>query len=67
MNENCLEGMSCPVCGNQEPFEICGSCWFLVFQDGVDEPSEVEWDDSSPCRCPACGHTATVGYFMSDA
>jgi hypothetical protein len=66
MNENYLEGMRCPRCGSEEPFnigvnamvEMCddGGCDFV---DGCD----LRWDDDSDCVCPKCEYSASVGDF----
>jgi hypothetical protein len=65
-NENCLEGMACPACGDFGPFNI------LVSQSGMTRVSDegtdsiecdMEWEDDSRCECLECGHTGTVGQF----
>jgi hypothetical protein len=63
-NTNCLEGVKCPKCGQEDAFKIEGSCIFTVTDDGTeDEGNSHEWDDTNYCECPECGHHGTVGDF----
>lgn len=65
-NENCLEGMACPECGDFGPFKILASQVGMtrVSDEGTDSiEGDVEWEDDSPCECLECGHTAKVGQF----
>jgi hypothetical protein len=62
-NENCLEGMACPHCGSEGPFEIAGKSWFKVYDDGTDEFSDVEWDEDSACVCCSCNQQGLVKDF----
>lgn len=62
-NENCLAGMRCPKCAQTTRFRIVGTCWSMVYDDGVDETYEHEWDEDSVCACPDCGHIAKVKDF----
>lgn len=68
-NQNCLEGMSCPKCGDFGPFKI------FVTQSGMTEVSDdgtdfingdTEWDEDSDCECIACGHSAKVRQFRGE-
>lgn len=65
-NENCLQGMACPACGDFGPFKILVSQSGMtrVSDEGTDSiEGDMEWDDDSPCECLECGHTGTVGQF----
>lgn len=62
-NTNCLEHMRCPNCGATEPFRIVATSWFRIFDDGVDDYGDVEWDAASYCRCEACNYTGIVADF----
>jgi Zn ribbon nucleic-acid-binding protein len=63
-NTNCLEGMKCPKCGQEDTFKIAASCLFTVTDDGTqDEGNGHEWDDTNYCECSACGHHGTVADF----
>lgn len=64
MNENCLEGIRCPVCGNNSSFKIEARVTCAVTDDGsVVEDGDHEWDDDSSCVCSNCGESGTVSDF----
>ena len=63
VNTNCLEHIRCPSCGSSNRFRIAVTCWADVFDDGIAEYSDPEWDHNSIIDCPNCGHTATVADF----
>lgn len=63
-NTNCLEGIKCPACGNEDSFRIAASCWVDVTDDGTSEATDFGWDDNSPIACLSCGTTGVV--FMFD-
>ena len=67
-NENCLEGMRCPnsKCQSDGPFIITVTVTAKVFDDGVEDYQDPEWDDSSPCNCCSCDETGTVKNFTID-
>lgn len=67
-NKNCLEGMACPECGSEGPFQIVATALMEVHDDGVEGPASsfgqgYQWTSGSFCRCAACEHEATVGDF----
>src|SRR3972149_9275486 len=62
-NINALEGIRCPKCGNEGHFYIAGSAMFSVFDDGVGEYFDTEWDGGSYCRCANCGHEGILENF----
>jgi hypothetical protein len=70
-NENCLEGMACPKCGEFGPLAIVATQagMLCVSDDGTDffKDGNVEWEDSARCKCLACDHTATVAEFRGEA
>jgi Zn ribbon nucleic-acid-binding protein len=55
MNENCLEGLRCPNCKQEDVLQIAGTSLFRVVDDGTESHEDVEWDDASFTRCPTCG------------
>ena len=59
----CLEGIACPKCGHNGGFHIYASSWFRVYADGVEDSSDVEWDDGSPIRCLECSFEGTLREF----
>ena len=63
-NTNCLQGMKCPKCDSEGPFEIEISSIFLVSDEGVGEQlGDNEWTLQSYCGCRDCPHFGTVGSF----
>lgn len=68
-NENCLEGFECPMCGSYGPFRIHAtlSGETLVHDDGTDDIcGDIEWDNTSVCRCADCGHSGIVRDFTDE-
>lgn len=63
-NENCLEGMRCPKCKQEDRFKIVGMVTFDVTDDGSEAIGDHEWDRNSPCSCPECDHDGIVKNFM---
>ncbi|WP_297388828.1 hypothetical protein [Acidiferrobacter sp.] len=63
MNTNCLEGMRCPHCGAEAPFDITAVTVATMYDDGCEKTAGMEWDDTSACVCKTCGHAARVGAF----
>lgn len=63
VNDNCLKGMRCPECGSSEPFSIGTFSSAMVYDDGISETSEHDWDKDSPCTCIECGHDGKVADF----
>ncbi len=51
MNVNCLEGMRCPKCGQEDSFNISVTACVDVTDDGTDDISNVEWDNESVIVC----------------
>lgn len=67
-NQNCLEGVVCPRCHQEDRFNITGEATWKVRDDGTyDRIDGVEWDSDSPCVCPECGFSGTLGDFELDA
>ena len=63
VNDNCLKGMRCPACGAREPFSIGTFSSALVYDDGISDTSEHDWDKDSPCTCVECSHDGKVADF----
>lgn len=63
-NSNCLEDVQCPACSSEGPFNIVGTAWFFVTDDGTSEFRDVEWDDDSTCVCP-CGKRGPLRDFKT--
>jgi len=64
-NENCLKGIKCPKCGNEDGFFIGATIIADVTDDGADiaKHTDIEWDDDSHTRCPDCGEEGVLGGF----
>lgn len=67
-NDNVLEGMRCPNCGNEGVFRITATSVFWVDDEGTDYSEDVIWEDSSPCSCPEqeCEFSGRVGDFREE-
>ncbi len=61
-NENCLEGIKCPGCGNEDRFSIACTTLAEVTDDGA-EAGDMEWDDDSLTVCPECGRCGKLKEF----
>ena len=61
-NTNCLEGIRCPECGFEEYFYISGFCSLTVFDDGIVDTQNCDWDGDCDMTCgnPACDWTGQV-------
>jgi hypothetical protein len=64
-NTNCLEGIKCPACGNEDRFRIAATSLFTVTDDGTDDYADVDWDDDSYADCPECGRHGTLKDFRA--
>ena len=63
-NENCLAGVRCPKCKQEDFFKIAGTAMFSVTDAGADyEGGDIDWDESSLCVCSECKHTGLLGEF----
>ena len=66
-NEGVLEGLACPMCEDQGPFDIEVLRWVTVSDSGDtdDEGGDTTWEDDSRIRCLACGHEGTILTFTA--
>lgn len=65
MNSNCLKGIRCPKCKNEDSFRVSGEAWFTVSDMGVEDTDDIEWDDDSVMACVGCGFTGKVADFKA--
>ena len=63
MNTNCLEGLRCPKCGQEDRFFIAGGALFEVTDEGSEAVGDHEWGNESSTRCPECSHAAVLKDF----
>lgn len=65
VNSNCLEGLRCPNCGQNNCFVITAirHAQVHLYDDGTDESiyGSVEWEDNAPCSCPECNWAGVAG------
>ena len=64
-NVNCLEGLKCPECGNDDRLIIHGCSAFEVTDEGTTRHWDVEYDDDSHAVCPNhdCDFEGKLGEF----
>lgn len=62
-NSNCLAGIRCPKCGDEDEFRIAASSIFEITDDGTGDHEDVEWGGESYIQCRACDHEGTVREF----
>lgn len=70
LNTNCLAGVACPACGQEDEFAITVTVQVLMQDEGTVEvpwkrDGELEYDDLSPAQCPVCDHGGLVGEFTT--
>jgi len=64
-NENCLEGIICPKCGQEDEFKITALITCLVNDDGSEPMGDHEWDDESRCECVSCEFSGKLKDFKA--
>lgn len=62
-NTNCLKGIRCPKCLQEDQFQVEGTCMFDVTDQGSEANGDHEWDGTSVTTCVECGHTANMSDF----
>lgn len=61
-NDNVLEGLACPSCGSEEPFNIEVTTIVRAWDSGTEDTyADNEWTDESYADCGACTWAGTVG------
>ena len=64
-NDNCLAGIKCPKCGQEDQFSIEMTSMIDVTDDGTDFHNDTEWDGKSFINCHECGHDGRVWEFQA--
>jgi hypothetical protein len=63
-NTNCLEGVKCPKCGQEDLFKIGASVIVDVSDDGTeDQGGDYESDQAAFCQCCECDHAGQLADF----
>ena len=62
-NTNCLKGIQCPACGQEDRFKIAALIACLVTDNGSEPVGDHEWNDESSNHCPQCGFDAKLKDF----
>jgi len=63
-NDNVLDGVKCPGCGSEGPFNVYGNAMFLdVTDDGVADFMDFQWEDNSTFICLECKHRGKAKDF----
>ena len=63
-NTNCLAGVKCPACGNEDTFRIEVTTMATVTDDGAEvEHGDMEWDETSHAECASCLKYGTLSFF----
>jgi hypothetical protein len=65
MNTNCLEGIKCPDCGNEESFMVTVTGITKVTDDGTDHVTDLEWAEDAPTICNQCQRTGKWNDFLA--
>jgi len=66
-NTNCLEGVKCPKCGQEDLFKIGASVIVEVSDGGTeDQGGDYEWNEAAFCQCCECDHTGKLADFTTE-
>lgn len=72
-NHNCLVGISCPNCGQEDQFYVTCTLEVGLTDNGVDDDYAFKygdgysWGSTAPIRCGECDHTGKVSDFTAPA
>jgi phage FluMu protein Com len=67
-NTDCLEGIRCPGCKQEDELMIELLVSVRITDDGTeDQGGDYEWDDNSPCSCPKCKFLGTIKDFQVES
>jgi hypothetical protein len=64
-NTNCLEGIRCPDCGNEEAFYIESTAVMYVTDDGAEARGDISWNDDSHAQCATCERGGKLADFKA--
>lgn len=66
-NVNCLQGITCPLCGNDAIVNIEIKSLAAVTDEGAETFGDMEWDGDSFAECPECDYCGTLAEFRTEA
>ena len=67
-NTNCLEGMRCPKCGQEDRLKIEVPLMCEVTDNGSEViDGDHFWNESSFCHCPECDHEGKLCDFRIES
>lgn len=67
LNQELLNGVSCPKCGSNYRFNIEATTWFVVSDKGADEHAPIQVFNDSRIQCRNCQEMGTVQVFKARA
>lgn len=69
-NTNCLEGLACPCCAQEDEVLVYARVWVALRDDGTDpfadslkNRGDTDYDDGSAAECPCCGYIGKMNNF----
>ena len=65
-NTNCLEGIRCPDCGNEDAFYVESTAVMYVTDEGAECRNDIEWDNDSHAVCPSCEKAGKLADFRAE-
>lgn len=62
---NCLQGIRCPKCKQEDIFVVEMMANFTLTDDGVEQDGDTHWDDNSPMSCDnsSCNYSGKAAEF----
>jgi predicted nucleic-acid-binding Zn-ribbon protein len=64
MNTNCLEGIKCPKCGNEDSFAVDVKGWATITDDGLGSVMDADWEEDADTVCSICSHQGPWSEFI---
>jgi hypothetical protein len=65
VNVNCLEGIRCPGCGNEDAFYIESTAVMYVTDDGIESRGDTSWNDDGHTECAQCERSGKLAEFKA--
>lgn len=64
-NSNCLEGLRCPKCKQEDALKIEARVIVYVTDEGTEatDDGHYDWDHDSFCHCPECDFDGKLSDF----